>query len=332
MWGDRTVYVSKTGDDMRDGSVRNPVQSIAAALTRLGQSGGAGGTIVLGAGVWVESVVLSLSGLRVIGQGGLPGSGSTTLIQAPNNTATCIELRAQTWLENLATTGNGASWDGIGVAMIGASFSRLVNVRHQNGDNQASSTKGGIGLYLSATEGCQIDQYHGHECRIMVDLADEATENVFITTRGAQNYQDLVIAGASGANSFLHWKTTGCKAGAPFVVDIGGNGSNIFQMADWNESSNSPKVRVASNWNRFIGGVSSPETVMTVVGNNNTLEGWRVLHELDITGNNNVLREPRLNGVAIVNTGTGTVIENETVEAGTITYGTAKRPSLVAAS
>lgn len=313
------IFVARAGDDLSDGAAPSrPKRTIQAAVDALGPV--AGGTVQVDRGEFVESVTLP-QGVRLVGQGGLPASGGTTKIKAPNDTAHCIVASAPVFIENIATQGSSAAWVGHGIHLDRAHHSRILNWRHQNGDGWGAGT----GLYMTNTEGALIMGAYTQECGVGVHLANEGTENVFIDYRAAANEQHLVIDGNAGGNLFNHCKFTYGRA--PVSVVVGGGGSNVFMVADWDESPDWPDISISSDHNVFTAGASAPESQMTVTGSHNIFDGWRVLGVAIDVGARNEWRKPRvIHGSLDLSGATDAVIAGERNQSGALAYGTARRP------
>lgn len=319
---DRVLFVSKSGGVANDGlSWGSAMLTIGDALAALGT---APGTVYVGVGEFVESVVIDQEGQYVKGTSRRFAAG--TRIKAPNDAADIVSVTAiQSGVSNVHLIGSSTSWNGKALALDGAFYGEFRNIIIRNGNDTASVSTGGTALYVTHTEGALFENIQIAECGVGVHADSEATECVFTQISTSNCYQDLVFDAADesgGGNVFTRFKSVECKSGTPNAVDIAGGGSNVFIMADWDESGqgNPNKIRIASDNNVFIGGVGAPQSNWTVESDHNSFYDFRVLGNFTVSGNGNRIISPRLNtgGTGLTISGDNNTLENPKLEAGAI--------------
>jgi len=341
---DQVRYASKVGSDANDGlSWRSAKLTVQAAIDSIEAWNGVSvvprttGTVHIGIGTFQETVT-PRSGMKLTGQG---ATNVGTIIKAPSDTADCINLttQSQCTIENLFTVGFSGTWSGVGLRLYNSASTRVNNWGHSNGTGWGL-TSTGIGLRIERSEGCLFQGATFAECNIGVLMSDYAIENVLTDFRLGVCHQDLVMTGFQGANVFIHWKGTYSSNGTGFVVDMGGiagSGGNVFIMFDSEESFfvGGTNWRVSSDDNIFLGGVTGPQTDMTVTGSRNVFENFSILLLAVDTGTANVWRKPRMtNSVLDLSGATNAEITGEFVvgTGAAVIYGSAVRPVVRPAS
>jgi hypothetical protein len=225
--------------------------------------------------------------MRFVGSanGSIAGD-EATCIQAPDDASDCVDISnvSNVSLENIHLRPSGPNWNGTMLNIDHGSQIRGSNIlfyndwRAQNIGGLPTSSIGGVGLAMTNAEGCLFESGYFAGLRLGLHLINEASDNTFLNTRGAVNYQDLVIEGNSGGNIFSHTKFVNCVSTTPNVVEIGGaaasaadmgNGNNVFIALDVEEGASPNKVLVSSNRNTFINFVGAPQSVLTVAGHHN---------------------------------------------------------------
>jgi hypothetical protein len=309
--GEGFIHVSaEEGSDAHAGSVAAPLHTIQAAVT-LAQRSGGGRHILVGAGVYRETVTVTGQGIRISGCGSEPYG---TLVQAPGDTSSIFVIRgAGTWIENLSVTASSPRWDGVAFDLDRAFYARLVKIKGENDGVglRPSARLGGTALRIGSSEGVCCEHLDLSWFRIAVHLLAEASDNVFTNVRGAANWQALVEEPGGGGNLVQHWKTTGSgdPATPSLVVDVGGDG-NVFVDVDWDESGGNLVHIGGEGQHLFLGPTFAPGTVVDVTSPHNTFLHPTVLGTMNLRSDRNRCQDAHLPGGVLHDLGRGNLIEN----------------------
>jgi hypothetical protein len=304
-------FVSGFGNDSNDGkSWGTAFRTINKALTTLTTPG----IIYVGGGDYTEAVTITRNGIHLVGVSETTAfAGAVARVKPVTTSSTCISVTASNvCIENIWTAGT-TSFTGIGLDMNGANHSRVINWRHQNDDGAHTVSTGGTGLRIQNSEGCLFEKPYVQEANLAYSFVNEASCNTFIDVRAAQNWQDLLIAGNCGGNTFVHMKTvnSGNPLASSEVITLGGVGENVFLYPDWCEAG-ANSATISSDRNVLIGGCLAPNTTMTVSGSANFFLGYRSNGgAITVSGNHNVLATARLLG-SVTFSGSNNVWEDPT--------------------
>ena len=284
------VFVSSKGSDRNSGaSWDSALATIAKALDVVGY-----GTVYVGAGTF--------DGGFTIGRAAVRGAGrDATFVQATHDTETIVTMTDGALMSDLNVQGT-KRFTGTSILITGTLVHvQDVDVKNDDATNPQAGY-GGYGVVLRDGEGCLLTRVETSRQRLAWKVG--GANHVFVQMRGDSNYKDILFGGESpsdadtflesGAHLILGSKfvlggNTGTP-GAPTVrcIEIAGNGQHTLIDCDWDEADNAEWL-ISSDNNVLTRCAIAPHNTATVGGNFNTVQGLKVLGEVEVTGSDNTL-------------------------------------------
>jgi hypothetical protein len=284
------VFVSSKGSDHNSGaSWDSALATIAKALDVVGY-----GTVYVGAGTF--------DGGFTIGRAAVRGAGrDSTFVQATHDTETIVTMTDGALMSDLNVQGT-KRFMGTSILITGTLVHvQDVDVKNDDATNPQAGY-GGYGVVLRDGEGCLLTRVEPSRQRLAWKVG--GANHVFVQMRGDSNYKDILFGGESpsdadtflesGAHLILGSKfvlggNTGTP-GAPTVrcIEIAGNGQHTLIDCDWDEADNAEWL-ISSDNNVLTRCAIAPHNTATVGGNFNTVQGLKVLGEVEVNGSDNTL-------------------------------------------